>query len=161
MSGINWSLDTGQETISANTLFSLQPNESIFVFVGYNYTSPGDYTITASATNKTYTDSETITIDVQDIEVSNLSVLDINLTKRIFEFVIENTLLVDLTSVNWTFDTKDGSVINATSNVLLQPNEELFVYLDYNFTTTGTFNVNATARNGSLTDSRNLTITIT
>ena len=36
----------------------------------------------------------------------------------------------------------------------------MFIYIDYNFTTTGTFNVNATARNNTLIDSRNLTITI-
>ena len=160
MSGINWSLNTGQETLSANTLFSLQPNESIFVYVGYNYSTTGDYTVTASATNKTFTDSETITIDVPDIEVNNLTALNISGTKVIFEFIIENTLQVNLTNANWTFDTKNNTIINAASNAILQLNEELLVYIDYNFTGAGTFNVNATARNGSLTDSRNLTITI-
>jgi len=160
MLGINWSLNTGQETITATNLFSLQPNESMFIFAGYNYTTTGEYTITASATNKTHTDSETIAIDVPDIEVSNVSVLNISGTKRIFEIVIENTLSTNLTNVNWTFDTKDSSVINAINNALLQPNEKLFVYLDYNFTTTGVFNVNATAKNGTLSDSRNLTIAV-
>ncbi|MBI2541640.1 tandem-95 repeat protein [Candidatus Woesearchaeota archaeon] len=160
MSGINWSLNTGQETISANALFSLQPNESIFVFVSYNYSAAGDYTITASATNKTHADSESMAIDIEDIEAYNLTVVNESGTKRIFEFIIKNSLDTNLTNVNWTFDTKSGNVINATANNMLQPSEELFVYIDYNFTGAGTFNVNATARNGTLTDSRNLTITI-
>jgi hypothetical protein len=160
MSGINWSLDTGQETISANTLFSLQPNESIFVFASYNYTATGDYTVTASATNKTHIDSESITIDIPDIEVSNLTVLNESETKRIFEFVIENMLSTNLTNVSWVFDTKNSNVINSISTVILQPNEKMFVYLGYNFTTNGIFNVNATAKNGTLIDSKNLTITI-
>ena len=161
MSGINWSLDTGQGTITANNLISLQPNESVFVFTIYNYSSTGDYTVTASATNKTYSDSETITIDVPDIEVSNLTVLNESGNKRIFEFIIENELSTNLTNVSWIFDTRNYNIINSTSTVILQPNEEMFVYIDYNFTTTGTFNVNATAINGTLTDSRNLTIDVT
>ena len=32
--------------------------------------------------------------------------------------------------------------------------------IDYTFTETGTFNVNATAKNGTLMDSRNLTISV-
>ena len=161
MSGINWSLNTGQETISASSLISLEPNESIFVFASYNYTTTGEYIVTASATNKTNMDSETFLIDIPDIEVSNLTVLNESGNKRIFEIIIENTLLINLTNVNWTFDTNNGFVINATNNVILQPSEQLFIYLDYNFTATGTFNLNATARNGTLTDSRNLTVTIT
>lgn len=160
-SGINWSLDTGQAVISANNLISLQPNKSAFIFTGYNYTATGEFTATASATNKSHSDSESITIDIPDIELSNLSIFDENLTKRIFEITIENTLPINLTSVNWTFDTKNSTIINSTSNIILQPNEKIFAYIGYNFTGIGTFNVNATARNGTLTDSKNLTITIT
>jgi len=55
---------------------------------------------------------------------------------------------------------KTGQTTITKNTTECKPNEEMFVYLDYNFTTTGTFNVNATARNGTLSDSRNLTITI-
>ncbi len=160
MSSINWSLDTGQETVSSNQLVSLQPNESVFVFSSYNYTSTGGYTVTASATNDTHTDSDTIAIDIPDIEIGNLSALNESGNKRIFEVIIKNSLNINLTNVNWTFDTKNSNVINSTYTVILQPSKELFVYLDYNFTTTGTFNVNASARNGTLIDSRNLTVII-
>lgn len=64
-----------------------------------------------------------------------------------------------MTNVNWTFDTKNSNVINATSNAILQPSEQMFVYIDYNFTASGNYNVNGTARNGSLSDSINLTVT--
>lgn len=160
MSGINWTLDTGQETIAANSLVSLQPNESIFVFSSYNYSTTGEYAVTATATNKTHTGSESIIIDIEDIEVINLSVLNISGTKAVFEIIIENKLSANLTNVNWTFDTKNNSIINATIASLLQPSEQMFIYIDYNFTGGGAFNVNATAINGSLSDSRNLTIII-
>jgi len=69
-------------------------------------------------------------------------------------------LQTNLTNVSWVFDTKNSNVINSTYPVTLQPSEEIFVYVQYNFTETGTFNVNATAINGSLSDSRNLTVII-
>ncbi|MBI3026600.1 tandem-95 repeat protein, partial [Candidatus Woesearchaeota archaeon] len=160
LTNINWSLNTGPENIFANELFGLKPNESIFVFVEYAYPTTGDYNAIASATDGTYSDSESIAIEIEDIEVSNLSVAYSNATERIFELIIKNFLNTNLTNVSWTFDTKNSNVINSTITTTLQPNEEMFVYLDYNFTSTGTFNVNASARNGTLIDSRNLTITI-
>ena len=99
-------------------------------------------------------------LDVRHIQAYNLSILNESETKRIFEFVINNALNNNLTNVSWTFDTKNGDVINSTSNAILQPSEQIFVYIDYNFTSTGTFNVNASAINGTLIDYRNLTITI-
>ncbi len=160
LTNINWSLNTGPENIFANELFGLKPNESIFVFVEYAYPTTGDYTAIASATDGTYSDSESLAIEIEDIEVNNLSVVYANATERIFEVIIKNFLNTNLTNVSWIFDTKNSNVINSTITTTLQPNEEMFVYIDYNFTSTGTFNVNASAKNGTLIDSRNLTITI-
>jgi len=161
MSGINWSLNTGEESIAADALTKLQPNESVFVFAQYNFAATGEFAITASATNKTHTDSESIAIDVEDIEAYNLSVLNESGSKRIFELAIKNSLNINLTNVSWAFDTKNNNVINSTITTALQPNEEMFIYIDYNFTANGIFNVNATARNGTLIDSRNMTIVVT
>ena len=105
-------------------------------------------------------DSESLSVNVKAIEVSNLSALNISGTKAIFEFIIENKLSTNLTNVSWIFDTKNSYVINSTITTTMQPTEQMFVYIQHNFTSTGTFNVNASAINGTLTDSRNLTITI-
>jgi len=80
---------------------------------------------------------------------------------RTFEFEIKNQLTVNLTGVSWQFDTKDNNLISSAENVNLAPDETMFVYFEYNFSSTGTYNVNATAINGSLIDSVNLSITIT
>jgi len=162
ISDINWSLDTKDGTvISATKLFNLTPSEIMLGYAAYTYSSSGTFNPSVTVTSASLTDTESITIDVPGLEITGLSVLNESGTKRIFEFIIENTLLTNLTNVNWTFDTKNNTIINATSTVILQPNEELFVYLDYNFTGIGTFNVNATAKNGSLIDSRNLSVTTT
>ena len=101
-----------------------------------------------------------MTLDIKHIEAYNLSVVNESGSKRIFEFIIKNNLNTNLTNVNWTFDTKNSNVINNTISSIIQPSEQMFVYIDYNFTTAGTYNVNATAINGSLRDYRNLTIVI-
>lgn len=162
LTSLNWSLTTDDSQIinSTNPFNPIRPNETVFIFVNYDYGRSGTFSPVASVSNGTYSDSKTITLDVKHIEAYNLTVANESGTKRIFEFVIKNSLNANLTNVNWTFDTKNSNVINATTNSILQPTEQIFVYIDYNFTTTGTFNTNATARNGSLTDSRNLTIII-
>ena len=153
-------LDTGDSTIQFSTNHSLNSSEEVFVFVEYNYTTVGDKTLIATATSGSLAETESTSINVPDIEVLNLVVLDSNLTKRIFRFDIKNNLDINLTNINWTFDTNNSYVINSTITSILKPAEQLFIYIDYNFTSTGTFNTNATAKNGTLTDSRNLTISI-
>ena len=160
LTDINWSSNTGLETISAKELISLQGNETAIVLFQYNYTQTGDYQITASATDSKSADEETINIDVEDIEASNLSILNISDTKAIFEFWITNYLAVSLTNISFQFDTDDGSIINSTKNINLTQDESIFIYLEYSFTSPGTYNVNATAINGTLKDSTNLTITV-
>src|SRR3989338_3922811 len=162
LTNLNWSLTTADGSIinSTSQFSSIQPNETVFIFVSHDYGKTGTFSPVASVTNQTYSDSKSLTLDIKHIQAYNLTVANESGSKRIFEFIIKNSLNTNLTNTNWTFDTKNSNVINATSNSILQPNEQMFIYIDYNFTATGTFNVNATARNGTLSDSRNLTITI-
>ncbi len=132
----------------------------MFIFVNYDYGTSGTFNPSIIVSNRTYSDSKSLTFDIKHIEAYNLSVVNETESKRIFEFIIKNSLSTNLTGVNWTFDTKNGNVINSTSTSILQPNELMYIYIDYNFTIAGTFNTNATARNGSLIDSKNLTVTI-
>ena len=162
LTNVNWSLTTADGNIinSTSQFSSIQPNETIFIFVNYDYGKTGTFNPIASVTNQTYSDSKTITLDIKHIQAYNLSVVNESGSKRTFEFIIRNSLNTNLTGVNWTFDTKNSNVINSTATSTLQPSEQMFIYIDYNFTAAGNYNVNATARNGSLSDSRNLTITI-
>ena len=161
LTNINWSLNTGIETIYAKQLINLTQNTDIFVLFSYNYTPTGDYTVTATATDSINQDSDSISIDIEDIGAGNLTGLYNSSRERIFEFFITNQLTSTLTNVSWQFDTKNGLMINSTENIILTPGETIFNYIKYNFTSAGTYNVNATAINGSLKDSANLTITIT
>ncbi|MDP3766288.1 MAG: hypothetical protein Q8R04_07285, partial [Nanoarchaeota archaeon] len=162
LTNLNWSLTTGNgEIINSTSPFnSIKPNETVFIFANYDYGRTGTFNPTISVTNGTNSDSKSIIIDVKHIESSNLSVVNESGSKMIFELIIINFLSNNLTGINWTFDTKNSNIINSTINTTLQSSEQIFVYIDYNFTTAGTYNVNATARNGSLSDSRNLTLMV-
>ncbi|MEK6984196.1 MAG: hypothetical protein AABX33_06500 [Nanoarchaeota archaeon] len=163
LNSTNWSLSTGLENILANSLISLQTSKRAFAFVAYNYSQSGGFTVNASARNGAAQDSEIMLVSIPGaagIDLRNLLVLNESNTKRIFEFLINNTRNTNLTNISWVFDTKNSNVVNSTTTAVLQPNKNAYVYIDYNFTSTGVFNTNATARNGTLTDSENLTVTV-
>ena len=107
--------------------------------------------MTAIALNGAINNSQSILINIKSIRVDNLTVLsDIN-TLKIFGFLIANDWNTNLTSVNWTMNT---GLTNITANQLtnLVPSENLFVYVQYNYTSAGNFNVNATGINGTTLD---------
>lgn len=63
--GINWTLNTGQNVVSANSLTYLNSSKTVFVYVGYNYTASETYTVNATAINGSIADStRNIVIDV-------------------------------------------------------------------------------------------------
>ncbi|MEK6943717.1 MAG: CARDB domain-containing protein [Nanoarchaeota archaeon] len=161
ISGINWSIDTNKDSILlSNQQFDLQSGETIFIFVQHDYASGGTYNPIAVVASSTHSSIKAASVTLHYININNIAVLNESGNKRIFGFDIENGLSTNLTNVNWTLDTRNSNVINATSNIILQPNEKIFVYIDYNYTSAGIYNINTTARNGTLIDSRNLTIII-
>ena len=162
ISNIDWSLATGDGAIINSNLFTnLSGNDMIFIFIENQYSSADSYNPVFNVSNNVHYDSEGVWIYIPSLVVNNLSLLDANGTKRIFEFIVENELMTNLTNVSWIFDTKNSNVINSTIPIELQPNGSIFVFIEYNFDSSGTFNTNATARNGTLINSENLTITIT
>ena len=162
MQDISWQLDTNDNNITNSTqTFSLGQNDNMFIYMAYAFGQDGDYNVKVNISNTDISVNKSLFVSTRDIDVSSLVVVNESNTKRIFEFVIKNLMDNNLTNVTWSFDTKNSNIINSTLfNTILQSNEEVFVYIDYNFTTTGVFNTNATAINGTLTDSKNLTITI-
>ncbi len=62
---INWSLYTGENNISAQYLTELVSNNTLFVLINYNYSAPGNYTLSAwvNATNA-LPDVESLNIEV-------------------------------------------------------------------------------------------------
>ncbi|MBR9699827.1 hypothetical protein GOV09_05195 [Candidatus Woesearchaeota archaeon] len=160
LTGINWSINTGDgQVASADNLLSLAPNETAFIYTEHGYSQTGDYKVNFSTTNGLYLDTWILPIELLDIQASDLQLLNLTDRETIFEFYITNTLTINLSNVSWTIDTSDG-LINSSTIFALGPNETAFVYAKHNFSTGGTFGINATAFNGTLSDSTNITIMV-
>lgn len=159
VNGISWQLYMGDGTVINSTINStLDPRQNLSVYVEYDYARNDNYTVIA-VVNDTI-ESISLSVSTIDIIVQNLSVLNTTGTKSIIGFDINNSLSTNLTNVFWTFDVNYARIVNATSNVTLKPNERIFIYVEHNFTNSGAYNLNATARNGSLIDWKNISLVI-
>ena len=160
---LNWTLNTGESLLINSSLsHSIAGNETVLGFIGHNYSNYGAYSVSFTArASDSLTDEEALTLMMKTLNVSQISILNQSGRASAFEVIIENSWENNLTGINWSFNTKDNLIINATALTALQPAEQLFLYLGHNFSTTGTFNVNATARNGTLEDSLQAEVVVT
>jgi len=155
---ISWSLDTDQTTINSTNNITLDPQESIFVYVDYDYTSYGDYVVTVTANRPNGTFSANMSITVKDIGVTNLTELYSNYTEKVFEFIIKS--YIGDRNVSWSLDMNDSTTITSNDNITLAKNEEAFIYVDYNYSSTGNYTINATATTEGVANSMNLTVEV-
>jgi len=87
---------------------------------------------------------------VSAIQISSLTELHSNDTIKIFEFTIKNNNSVALDAVNWSLDTKDNNIIKNNRAISLAVDENISVFVEYNYSTRGTFNITVNASNGTL-----------
>ncbi len=79
--------------------------------------------------------------------------------QRIFKFQLLNNNLT-AQNISWGFETGNGTWINSTGNLTLQPTRGATIFLERNYTAHGTYDVTAFASNGQWwNDSQRLTFT--
>src|SRR3989344_4314937 len=89
------------------------------------------------------------------LDVLNLSLLYGSSVYTIFEFVIKNIDIMNNTA-SWLFAPGSGERnITGNSDIDLTPGEDIFVYIERNYSSTGTYNATAYA-NSSLSDDEEL-----
>ncbi|MBI2546703.1 hypothetical protein HYV81_06005 [Candidatus Woesearchaeota archaeon] len=156
----NWSVNISGADTYANKIYNLTSNESLYLYFEQNHTSFGEYQVKATAFNQNFTHSKTLTTLLKELVVIGLKVLNATSTRIQFEFLINNSLNATVNAINWTLNTGLTNV-SSTTNITLQSNETVYVITDYNYTSSGTYAVNATARkNESSEDSQNISITV-
>ncbi len=164
LNNINWSFDLGDGSNRiSNATLTLAPNEEAFVYVTHNYSIVGNYTVNAYVSNGEYSDSENKSVSVpstSDIDVYGLAVVNSSQTSRVFKFIIHNILSSNLSNVNWTLDFDDGDSRTSTGVIALITSEEIFVFAEHTYTSSDTYQVNATARNGTLIGSQTISVVI-
>src|SRR3989344_696167 len=160
ISNLNWTLSTHLGNISLPQFVSLTSNQNLFNFVFYDFVNKGNYNITITASNGSINASQSMVIKVKDIRVDNLTVAFDNNTNKIFNFIISNDWNSSLPAVNWTLNNSQNITIS-NNLISLVPGENILVYVNSNFTSTGNFNVNASAINGTTLDSELTSVSVT
>ena len=160
INNINWTFDTGEDNIFAKQLIDLNSSETIFVFVENSYSSDGVFIVTVNATNNSLSDKTSLSTTItKNIDLSNLTNLSTTGNSVIIEFIITNMMDANLTNINWTANT-NNQVIKAANLINLIPLENIFVYNQYDYGSSGLYLFNATAKdtNTNQEDSEDITI---
>lgn len=120
-----------------------------------------DYSLTLLTTdefNTAIAESGTFCIS-SNLSVCGLNLLNTNQTTAIFEFIITNVLNNTQEDINWTLDTGDTN-ITSTFNFNLTGYEDIFVYVAYNYGSSGNYQIIATASNMNFTDMQSINVII-
>lgn len=157
-----WNLSFGDgAVINSSINGSLEAGKTMLVFAEHNYSSQGQYNVTAEAWGSGGTvGSLSAVSEVGYLFVSNFSVLNSSASVRKFEAYVRNKLNVTMANVSWSLNTGNG-VVSSTSPITLQPQEVALVFVAYNYTSAGAFTANFTAVNGSWSDLEAVNVTIT
>lgn len=79
---------------------------------------------------------------------------------RIFRFVINNTVN-SAENFTWEFDSNEtGGAVSSTESFGLDDGETMFVYLEYNYTTGGSYEPEVSVSSGEYSDSEKISISI-
>ncbi len=130
--------------------------------INFSGFSESIYTLEILATdgfNTNSSNSDQFCID-HDLSVCGLKTLDVNLSKVIFEFIVSNSLNATLTNINWTMNMGDGNTINSTLPFNLTSSEDIFDYIEYQYSTNGNYSVSVTANALNQIDIQSINITI-
>jgi len=142
---VNWSI--GEPNIKNSTY--LANNESILVFIEYNYSSQGNRQPEINVTTSTYVDRIREFFEIRPIKISGLMTLSENRTNSVSELTIKNNLNTTQ-SLSWMFNTGIQNVSNSTS---LNASENILVYIASNYTTSNIYKTNAFVNTTNYNDS--------
>lgn len=150
---VNWTFDIGNGTIdTSESDTSLSPGEDLWVFFEENYTDGDIYQVKATAASGTDVDTEEMTLTLGDIIAHDMRLIYSNGVQKVFFFKILNNM-DSPQLVNWTlFTGTGGEQDSADTLTILEPGEDMWVYFENNYTSSGTYNVRARAFNVNSTD---------
>jgi hypothetical protein len=80
------------------------------------------------------------------IDVKNLNVLESDFDLQTFEFTIHNNGENTVNDLGWQFDTGDNLIVSSSQNIAaLNPNEEVIVILQHDYSNLGIYGIQAAA----------------
>ncbi|MBW2990417.1 hypothetical protein KY348_01795 [Candidatus Woesearchaeota archaeon] len=156
----SYTLYTGLENLT-NSSISIGSGQNINFSVEANYSTYGDYTaILNTSDDQGHSIEDSLSVSVNELAVSGLQKLYSSSTLAVFEFIVENLFSINKT-FSWSFDTNDtAGTIWSDDTITLTSDENITVFFEHNFSSTGTYEVSARANTSSATYSESLNTTI-
>src|SRR3989344_1499104 len=159
LSNANWTFYPGNgDAVNSTIGINLSVGENASVYVAYNYSSVGLFTVTATARAAGLSSSQNITVEFP-LQLRNLSTIYSSARERLFEFIIENTYGRPPPEVNFSVSRGDGSE-NSTYPLNLSAGESVSVYYYYNYSAAGNYTVNASATSGAYVSGENISVAV-
>ena len=159
LTDINFNI-TGLETVITTTNpFNLTSNESIKSYIKKNLTDYQSYDLTAIAYTLNQSTQRTLATKGKQLEIHNFTTIYSSSLEKIFELLVTNTYISPISSINITFDTGE-EIINSTKPFNLTQDENIRVILKKNYSSSGTYALNASVKSEQYEDSENKTIII-
>lgn len=146
---VNWTMHFGDGNNVTSSSFVINPYNESLVYVDYIYPKEGRFNVTVNIMSENGTvANQTMQINVSkpNLRATNLSVLDTNSTRRIFEIWINNNASAQYSNITWQLNaTGSGNdPVSSLQTMTLASNETAFVYVDYVYSQLGSHDVNAT-----------------
>jgi hypothetical protein len=142
---VRWTVDTGESVVSGTSPVTLYPGESAMVVFEYTYSGSGNYTVSVHASSGSYEDVESVgveVIEIPEVEVRDLGVLDVDDREVVFGFGLRNGMEFPA-DVTWSMDTGESSIIGVYP-IILEADEEVFVYVNHVYPGYGNYTVSVT-----------------
>lgn len=164
---IQWQFDTDDNNVINNTknISSLAVNERAFVYLQYNFSNVGNYNVKANATGLSQSTTVTATlsssVSIGDLAITSFKDINVNGTNVTFEAQVKNVLSENISNINWSLNTGNNFVINSTQQFKLIPNQTSFIFIKHDYGAIGTFSPTMSVTNGTYSDSKGITVTIT
>ncbi len=150
------------KAIGINKTLAFDLNQTNFTFNFSTVQEGKDYSITLLATdgfNTNSIESKTFCVDSSNLSICGLKLLNANQIEAIFEFNIANKANQPLNNINWTLNTGE-TLINSDKLFNLTSEEDIFVYVKYNYSINGNHTITAIVTVDGAFDSQSIQVTI-
>lgn len=159
ITNVTLTFNTGTENITFDAT-NITTNTTELYYVEYEFNNIRNYTVSAIASNGTHEGTLSSTVEIYPpLQINDFKSLYNDGTYNVFSFDIynRNNWNTSLTGINWTLDTGES---NITSQYLesLTVNETATYFIEYNYSTAGTYEANLTVFNGTYTTSEVLEV---
>ncbi|MFA5887354.1 MAG: SpvB/TcaC N-terminal domain-containing protein, partial [Candidatus Nanoarchaeia archaeon] len=127
---INWSCDNG---ILSVTPFNLTGNQTIFIIIASNYSTPGGKALICNASSTNGYDSKSLAFNIKDVEVVDYNLTIVTGNKRLVNLMVKNYFSTQ--NVGYTF-ASDGQIFSGSSSI--GSGNASVISQQINYTTPGT-----------------------